>query len=154
MVNKRPVLAAFGILSVAMGTLGIFLPLLPTTPFLLLAGWLFAKSSPRRHTWLLNHPHLGPYIHAFRGKRGLTRTQKWRMGSSFTVLIGISAYFAPLTSVRAMLAGLWLFWVVFLLRVRSADASEGSNAWTNRYGTGARGPKATSSSAPRPDAFG
>ena len=57
---------ALGTLSLALGILGIFLPLLPTTPFLLLTAALYFKSSPRLYNWLLNHKHLGPYIRNFR----------------------------------------------------------------------------------------
>jgi len=109
-----------GFLMVALGVAGIFLPLLPTTPFLLLAGYLFAKSSPRWHAWLLKHRLLGPYIHAFRSKQGLTTTQKMRIGCSFTVCIGISMYFAPLVAVRVFLGFVWAFWMVFLIRMRTA----------------------------------
>ena len=51
----RYVLLAAGCLSLALGTIGIFLPLLPTTPFVLLAAVCFAKASPRFHNWLLQH---------------------------------------------------------------------------------------------------
>lgn len=117
---RRKVYIFFGLLMVALGTAGIFLPLLPTTPFLLLATYLFARSSPRLHAWLLNHRHLGPYIHAFRNRTGLTRVQKWRIGTSFTVLIGVSVYFAPIATIRAILAAIWLFWMIVLLRISTA----------------------------------
>ena len=55
-----------GMLSLVAGTLGIVLPLLPTTPFLLVAAWAFARSSPRLHRWLLEHPRLGPIITQWR----------------------------------------------------------------------------------------
>ena len=59
------ILLPLGFLSVALGILGIFLPLLPTTPFLLLAAAIFYRSSPRAHSWLLNHRYLGTYIRHF-----------------------------------------------------------------------------------------
>lgn len=113
-------MVAIGLLMVALGVAGIFLPLLPTTPFLLLAAYLFARSSERLHRWLLNHRHLGPYIHAFRNRSGLTRVQKVRIASSFTVLMGVSFYFAPITTVRLLLVALWLFWMVQLARMKTA----------------------------------
>ena len=57
--------------SLALGILGIFLPLLPTTPFLLLTAALYFKSSPRLYNWLLNHKHLGPYIRNFRENKAI-----------------------------------------------------------------------------------
>ncbi len=49
-------------LCVGAGVVGIFVPLLPTTPFLLVAMWGFMRSSPRLEYWLRNHPMLGPYV--------------------------------------------------------------------------------------------
>lgn len=74
-----------GFVSVALGIAGIPLPLLPTTPFLLLAAFCFARGSDHWHQWLLTHPKLSPYILAFREKRGLTRAQKWRIAGLLTV---------------------------------------------------------------------
>jgi uncharacterized membrane protein YbaN (DUF454 family) len=51
-----------GWIAVALGVIGIFLPLLPTTPFILLAGLLFAKTSPRAHSWLLRQPVIGELL--------------------------------------------------------------------------------------------
>lgn len=62
---------ALGTLSLALGILGIFLPLLPTTPFLLLTAALYFKSSPRLYNWLLNQKHLGPYIRNFRENKAI-----------------------------------------------------------------------------------
>ncbi len=121
---KRYILVALGFLMVTLGTAGIFLPLLPTTPFLLLAAYLFARSSPRWHNWLLGHRHFGPYIHAFRNKTGLTTSQKLRIGISFTVVIAVSVYFAPLPMVKAFLAVIWVFWTVVLLRMKTAVEPE------------------------------
>ena len=73
---KKSLLIALGLFNVVLGAVGIALPLLPTTPFLLLAAFLFARSSERWHGWLMNHKYLGPYIHAFKNKTGLTVAQK------------------------------------------------------------------------------
>ena len=116
---KRASFTGLGVLMVVLGTAGIVLPLLPTTPFLLLAAFLFAKSNERWHDWLLNHKHLGPYIHAWRNKSGLTVTQKLRIGISFSVVMAISIYFSPMVSIRYLLVGIWAFWTIMLLRQKT-----------------------------------
>ena len=57
--------ATLGVISLGLGILGIFLPILPTTPLLLLAAALFYRSHRGLYDWLLQHPHLGPYIRNF-----------------------------------------------------------------------------------------
>ncbi|MBR5844807.1 MAG: YbaN family protein [Rikenellaceae bacterium] len=60
-----------GSIAFALGIIGIFLPLLPTTPLLLLAAALYFRSSPRLYEWLLNHPYFGRYIRNFRESRAI-----------------------------------------------------------------------------------
>jgi uncharacterized protein len=61
----RWVLISCGWISIACGVIGIFLPIMPTVPFLLLAAACFAKSSERFHRWLMDHNHLGPLLHDY-----------------------------------------------------------------------------------------
>lgn len=65
----RYLLAALGWLNVGLGILGLFLPLMPTTVFLLIALWLFSKSSVRFHRWLYDHPRLGGTLRAWHRHR-------------------------------------------------------------------------------------
>ena len=65
------VLTILGLLSLVLGVVGIFLPLLPTAPLLLLSAWCFIRSSTKLYDWLLNHPYLGKYIRNFREHRAI-----------------------------------------------------------------------------------
>ncbi|MGB9988353.1 YbaN family protein [Pseudoduganella rhizocola] len=67
----KTVLNLIGIIAVALGILGIFLPLLPTTPFLLLASACFARGSTRLHNWLRTNPVFGKYLRDYEDGRGL-----------------------------------------------------------------------------------
>ena len=72
MVNlMRILLVIIGTISLILGIVGIFLPLLPTTPFLLLSAALYFKSSPKLYDWLLGQKYLGPYIRNFREKKAI-----------------------------------------------------------------------------------
>ncbi|MBE6303112.1 MAG: DUF454 domain-containing protein [Bacteroidales bacterium] len=67
----RILLMILGSVALVLGVVGVFLPLLPTTPFLLLAAALYFRSSPRLYDWLLSHPYLGEYIRNFRENRAI-----------------------------------------------------------------------------------
>ncbi|NPV08325.1 MAG: YbaN family protein [Anaerolineae bacterium] len=68
---RRPILIGLGSLLVALALVGVFLPLLPTTPLLLLAAACYARSSDRFYHWLVDHQRLGPYVRDFRSGRGI-----------------------------------------------------------------------------------
>lgn len=68
---KRGLLIAAGSVSLGLGVLGIFLPLLPTTPFLLLTAACYVRSSERLNSWLMIHPSLGKFIQDYRAGRGM-----------------------------------------------------------------------------------
>ncbi|MWB76942.1 DUF454 family protein [Pseudooceanicola sp. 216_PA32_1] len=67
---------SFGILSVALGVIGIVLPLLPTVPFMILAAFCFARSSERMHDWLVTHPRFGPAIADWQQNGAISRKGK------------------------------------------------------------------------------
>lgn len=74
-----------GWLCVGLGVIGIALPLLPTTPFLLLAALCFSKGSEKIYQWLVSHPTLGPPIRDWQDKRSISRRSK--VVASITMLV-------------------------------------------------------------------
>lgn len=84
MIPKR-VFTALGFLSLALGFLGIFLPVLPTTPFVLLAAFCFSKGSERWHQWLLDNPTFGPLIRDWEDG-GVIRPSAKALATFFIVL--------------------------------------------------------------------
>jgi uncharacterized membrane protein YbaN (DUF454 family) len=88
----RWVLIALGCLCVALGAVGVFVPGLPTTPLLLLASWLFYKSSRRMQEWLLASP-LGVYIREYERRQGMTLAQRVWALSLMTVMVAVSCIF-------------------------------------------------------------
>jgi hypothetical protein len=73
---KQAIWMAAGLAMVALGVIGAFLPLMPTTIFLIMAGWCFARSSPRLEAWLLNHPRFGGLLRDWRDYRAIPRRAK------------------------------------------------------------------------------
>ena len=118
----RILLLTAGTLSVALAILGIFLPLLPTTPFLLLATWCFARSSQRFYRLLLANRWLGPYIRNYREGRGMTARAKTSSLAVLWLAIFISAVsLAPIWWVRLLLIGIAAGISLFLLRLPTSQ---------------------------------
>jgi uncharacterized membrane protein YbaN (DUF454 family) len=91
----RVLLQGVGWLSVALGVIGVFLPVLPTTPFLLLAAACFARSSPRFYHWLVDHPRLGPWIRGYLEGDGIPLKAKVYAIGLMWVSIGFSCWLMP-----------------------------------------------------------
>jgi len=82
--------AGLGVICVGLGVMGAFLPLLPTVPFLLLATFLFANSSPRMHNWIVSHRHFGPMIEDWT-RSGAIRPRAKRLATlSIVFVLGVS----------------------------------------------------------------
>ncbi|MBC8357371.1 MAG: YbaN family protein [Candidatus Aminicenantes bacterium] len=90
---SRLALILAGNFFVALGILGIFLPLLPTTPFLLLAAACYIRSSERFYNWLMNNKWLGNYIKNYREKKGIPLKVKVLSLSFLWLTIGYSVFF-------------------------------------------------------------
>ena len=111
----RWLLLALAVVCLALGIVGIFLPVLPTVPFVLLAAWAASLSSPRLSRWLDNHPLLGQPLHEWRRHGVVRRRAKW----AATIMMSTSAivmalFVRPLWMALAAMAimasvGAWLW---------------------------------------------
>lgn len=90
---KRKILIVLGTLFFVIGVFGIFLPLLPTTPFLLLSAACYARASARFYNWLINHYILGPYIRDWRSNKGMPLRTKLTAILLIVVCFAISSFF-------------------------------------------------------------
>lgn len=107
-----------GFVLVSIGVLGIFLPLLPTTIFLILAAWCFARSSERFHHWLHTNRLFGKYLSQYNGKGEMTRGSKIFSIAALCTGIGLSAIFATDNLyVRILLAAIAVGVTLYLLSI-------------------------------------
>ncbi len=102
----RVFLTIIGLISLGLGILGAFLPVLPTTPFLLLAATLFLKSNKGLYDWLMNHPRLGPYIRNFLEYKAIPLRVK---------VVSITLIWVTLTYCAVCIAGHWAMRALFII---------------------------------------
>ena len=76
----------------ALGVVGIFVPGLPTTPFVLLSAALYAKSSEKLYNWLLDNKYLGPRIKSYQRQKGVTLKGKYKIIALMWTMVLISAF--------------------------------------------------------------
>ena len=114
LMNRMPFLL-LGWTCIALGTLGVFLPLLPTTVFLLIAAWAFAKGSPRWHAWLLGHPLFGRMLHCWQRHRAMPRRAKTMALATLAGSYAFTAWVLGPLSLGAILAGLCIAGVALYL---------------------------------------
>ncbi|KYM48747.1 hypothetical protein A2U08_06725 [Fusobacterium necrophorum subsp. funduliforme] len=105
---KRNILLGIAWISLILGGIGIFLPLLPTTPFILLSAFCFQKSSERFHQWILNSPIFGKYIRDYQEQKGITLKNKIVAITFMALGMLFSAYKVPNTYMRISLAVIFI----------------------------------------------
>jgi len=115
---KKSLFVVFGFVALALGVVGTVVPMLPTTPFVLLAAICFGKSSARLHTWFLSTQFYRKNWKRFAQKRDMTIKAKLTTLSAITFFMGISfvtmiALSAPIVA-RIVLAVVWLCHVLYI----------------------------------------
>lgn len=121
---RRVLLTAAGLLCVVLAVAGIILPLLPTTPFLLLAAACFSRSSPRLDHWLHHNRVFGRYLSRYRRGEGIPRAAKISIISLLWLSLAASAFLAVpdrLWPLRLVLALIGLGVSIHVLRIKSAE---------------------------------
>ncbi|MDH4554874.1 DUF454 domain-containing protein [Pseudomonas sp. BN417] len=115
----RMVLLVIGWLSVALGVIGIFVPVLPTTPFLLLAAACFVRSSRRFYLWLVEHPRLGPWIRDYLEGQGIPLKGKVYALVLMWASISLSCYLVPLPWARGFMLTSAVLVSIYILRQKT-----------------------------------
>ena len=112
---KKHLLIIAGWLSLVIGIIGAFLPLIPTVPLVLLSAACFARSSPRFHAWLINHPKFGPIIEQYKQGQGIPKSVKIRIIVLMALSMGLSAYLVNRfwASVGLAVIGLGVGWYIW-----------------------------------------
>lgn len=116
---RKKLLIVVGTVSLGLGLVGIVLPLLPTTPFLLLAAACYMRGSKRWYNWLMNHRYLGPYIRDYREGKGIPLTTKIGAILLLWATISYSALFVvpPWLWLRVLLFGIAIGVTVHLVKL-------------------------------------
>ena len=118
---KKPLLILLGSLFVGLGFLGIFIPGLPTTPFLLLSAGCYVRSSDRLYTWLLNHKIFGRYIQNIRENRAISLRHKIISLIAMWLMICLSAFvFIEILWIRILVIMLGVIGTIVILLIRTA----------------------------------
>ena len=111
----RWLLMALAVVCLVLAVVGLFLPVIPTVPFILLAAWAAARSSPRLSRWMETHPRMGHHIVAWRRGGVVPRRAKWlasamMAGSSVGMLAFLGPRWFVLVAIATMAAvGAWLW---------------------------------------------
>lgn len=101
---RKGLLLGLGFLCVGLGAVGTMVPLMPTTPFLLLSVWCFVRSDVRYKDWVLRNKVLGPYVRSYFSGEGFSKRAKTRTLVLMWTMMGISAvFFTSLWWVRVLL---------------------------------------------------
>lgn len=130
----RILLTAGGTLCVALAVLGLFLPVLPTTPFLLLAAVCYARSSERFYHWLVTNRWLGAYIRNYREGRGIPLLHKVLAISLLWLTIGYAVWsVAQLWWVKGILLGVAVAVTIHLLKTNTARPVLENSLLRNEY---------------------
>ncbi len=114
-IPRRYLWLGLGLLCTGLGFIGAFLPVMPTTVFLLLAAYFFARSSPKFYNWIMNHKVFGPFIRDWRAGLGIPLRAKILAVSMIVLTIGYSITVVPVLWVKILLLMIGLTLCTYLI---------------------------------------
>ena len=111
---RRHLWTGSGWASLGLGAIGVFVPLLPTVPFVILAAFCFARGNPKAERWLVEHPTYGPHIKAWRTRGAISRKGKVAATAAFALSIVLAGIFSPwpwvmAPVIAAAVTGSWIW---------------------------------------------
>lgn len=112
----KALLIFVGWLSVVLGVIGIFLPIMPTTPFLLLAAACFVRTSPKFYQWLVGHPRLGKYLVYYLEGKGIPLKAKIYTIALIAISMSVTSYIVPVTAVKILLPLIGVLVALYIVR--------------------------------------
>ncbi|MDE5932149.1 MAG: YbaN family protein [Lachnospiraceae bacterium] len=113
---KKILFVIVGCIGVALGTLGVVLPILPTVPFLLLAAFCFARSSERLNNWFTGTKLYKNNLESYVKGKGMTRKTKIKIMVTVTILMSVGFIMMDQVPVgRAVLACVWVFHIIYFV---------------------------------------
>jgi len=118
---KKYFLIGAGFLALVLGTVGIVVPVLPTTPFVLLAATCFASVSPRLHTWLVNNKYFGEFIANYQTQAGVRKSVKIKTLAVLYCTLCLSFFLVRLWYVGLILLAVAVFVTIHILRMKTKE---------------------------------
>jgi uncharacterized membrane protein YbaN (DUF454 family) len=116
---KKYIFIILGSLFLTLGIIGIFLPVLPTTPFLLLTSFFYLKSSKKLHNWLINHKVFGEYIYNYITYKGVKKKDKIKSLILLYLTLSISFYLVDIIHVRIFLILVAIGVTIHILKLKT-----------------------------------
>lgn len=121
---RRYILMTLGWLAMILATIGVILPLLPTTSFLLLAAWCFARSSPRFHDWLLHRSVFGRYLRYWQQHHAMPPGAKGKAILFILLTFALSLWMINIFWLRLLLLAILIPLIIFIIRLPVHDTGD------------------------------
>lgn len=119
---KKIVYLVTGTISLILGIIGLILPILPTTPFILLTAYCYYRGSPRFHNWLINHPVLGPILEEYSDGKGMRKESKQKaIIMTWVAVIFTVVFVLDIFHLRALVIGLACIGTLVILSLKTRD---------------------------------